>query len=179
MIKIFYILSTLLCFSTLGASTFDKSYTLNGITFHVLCSNQSSINVLKIIPSGLEIDNSIIEKEIDGIVVDAEVADMNHDDSPEIYVFVSCVGSGTYGEVVAFSANHKKSLSSIYLLPAQEKDMLGYMGHDNFKIKDNRLLRIFPTYKKTDTNAHPTGLQKCLRYELLKGEASWVLKQVL
>jgi hypothetical protein len=68
-----------------GAS-FDRTLELQGIGFRVRSANQGSINTLYIIPAGLEIDNSPIERTINGTVTGAEAADLNGDGSPEIYV---------------------------------------------------------------------------------------------
>ncbi|MND87841.1 hypothetical protein D3C80_798500 [compost metagenome] len=53
----------------------------------------------------------------------------------------------------------------------------GYMGHDSFHIEKNRLIRSFPIYKETDPNAAPSGGTRKINYQLMPGEASWVLKQ--
>ncbi len=157
---------------------FDKLLTFEGISFHVVCPNNSSLNQLIIKPGGLEIDNSVIKQEIDGSVTNAETADLNADGSPELYVYVTSAGSGSYGELVAFSTNNKKSLSSIYLPPLSEdkKNSQGYMGHDEFAIVENALVRRFPVYKAKDANANPTGGTRELRYKLVPGEAGWLLK---
>jgi len=157
---------------------FDKVFTLQGITFHVQATNEGSLNQLTITPSGLEIDNEVIQQEIDGSVTGAEVADINADGSPEIYVYVNSAGSGAYGSLVAYAANNKKSLSSIYLMPLADdkKNSQGYMGHDEFSIIEHSLARRFPVYKKDDSNANPTGGTRQLEYKLKRGEAGWQLK---
>ena len=50
-----------------------------------------------------------------GSVSGAEVADPNADGSPKVYV--TSAGSGSYGSLVAYAANHRKSLSEIVLPP--------------------------------------------------------------
>lgn len=157
---------------------FEQSLSLQGISFKVSCPNKGSINKLTITPSGLEIDNAVIEQEIDGGVTGAEIGDINSDGSPEIYIYVHSAGSGTYGDVIAYSANNKKSLSGIYLPPLTDdkKNSAGYMGHDEFTLVENTLARRFPLYKEGDSNANPTGGMRDLTYKLTQGEASWVLK---
>jgi len=159
---------------------FNKTLTLQGITFHVTCPNNSSLNQLTITPSGLEGVNETISKEIDGSVTGVEIADLNADGSPEIYVYVNSAGSGAYGSVVGYAANHKKSLSDIYMFPLSDdaKNSKGYMGHDKFSISKNVLKRSFPIYKKSDSNAEPKGGTRVLDYKLVAGEASWQLKVV-
>jgi hypothetical protein len=155
----------------------DRMFELQGIRFHVVSTDGGSINTLRIVPAGLEIDNLAIVRTIDGTVTGAEVADLNRDGSPEIYVYVTSAGSGSYGSLVAYSANRRKSLSEIYLPPLAEEDVvaMGYMGHDVFSVVDNYLVRCFPVYHEADTNSKPTGGMRQLQYQLTRGEAGWIL----
>lgn len=157
---------------------FDKSMMVQGVKFRVVCANNSSVNRLEIIPTGLKIDNRPISREIDGTVTGAEVADLNGDGSPEVYVFVTSAGSGSYGSLVAYSANRRKSLSEIALPPITDHPTAakGYMGHDEFAVVRNMLTRRFPIYKSGDTNAVATGGTRQLQYKLVAGEATWVLR---
>ena len=159
---------------------FDKVLKLQGITFHVQATNEGSLNKLKIIPSGLAEVNHVIEQEIDGAVTGAEVGDINRDGSPEIYIYVNSAGSGSYGSLVAYSANNKKSLSEIYLPPLEDnkKASQGYMGHDEFTLIENTFARRFPIYLKDDANCCPKGGTRQLEYKLVPGEATWLLKLV-
>jgi hypothetical protein len=157
---------------------FEKRLTLQGVSFRVSCPNAGSINRLRIQPEGLKSDNSVIERDIEGTVTNAEVADLNVDGSPELYVYVTSAGSGSYGSLVAYAANKGKSLTEIYLPPIEEskKAAKGYMGHDEFAVVKNSLIRRFPLYKSTDINAAPTGGTRQIQYKLKAGEASWILQ---
>jgi hypothetical protein len=159
-------------------AAFDKTLELQGIRFHVKSANVGSTNTLYIVPSGLEIDNSPIVKTIDGTVSGAEVADLNADGSPEIYVYVTAAGSGSYGSLAAYAANRRKSLSEIYLPPLTDDKAAskGYMGHDEFAVLEGVLGRRFPVYRASDRNAQPTGGMRQIQYKLAPGEASWQLK---
>ena len=160
------------------AKNFDKVLTLQGITFHVVATNEGSLNQLTIVPTGLEGSNRVIKQEIDGSVTGAQIADINADGSPEIYVYVNSAGSGSYGTLVAYSANNKKSLSGIYMpsLEDDKKNAVGYMGHDEFKIMKSTLSRSFPVYNDGDANCCPKGGTRQLQYKLIAGEAGWQLK---
>ncbi len=166
--------------TTENTNIFDKTLSLQGITFHVVSTSRNSMNQLTITPSGLEIDNHPMKHEIDGSVTGVEIADINADGSPEIYVYVNSAGSGSYGSVIAYSANNKKSLSQIYLPPLEydKKNSVGYMGHDEFTIIENSLARRFPVYNEGDLNCCPTGGTHQLQYKLIMGEASWQFKLV-
>jgi hypothetical protein len=157
---------------------FDRTLELQGIRFGVACANEGSLNTLHIVPAGLETDNSPIVRTIDGTVTGAEVADLNVDGSPEIYVYVTSAGSGSYGSLVAYSVNRRKSLSEIFLPPVAEDKVAskGYMGHDEFAVGEGVLLHRFPVYRDGDTNARPTGGTRQLQYKLVPGEAGWILK---
>jgi hypothetical protein len=157
---------------------FDRTLALQGISFRVRTANDSSLNTLEIVPSGLETDNSIITQEIDGQVTGAEVADLDADGSPEIYVYVNSAGSGSYGSLVAFAANRRKSLSQIHLPPVADNKQAarGYMGHDEFAVVENTFVQRFPIYGDGDVNAKPSGRTRQLQYKLRPGEAGWVLR---
>lgn len=156
----------------------DRTLTLQGITFHVISPNQGSINELRIEPNGLKADNSPVEREIEGTVTNVEVADLNADGSPELYIYLTSAGSGSYGSLVAYAVNHGKSMSEIALPPLEENPAAtkGYMGHDQFAVVENRLVRRFPVYQPGDTNAAPTGGQRQVHYILKAGEAGWLLR---
>jgi hypothetical protein len=147
------------------------------VTFIVTCDNDSSLNQLSIVPAGLELDNAAITQDVDGTVVGAEVADLDANGSPELYVYVRSAGSGSYGSLVAYAANKRKSLSGIYLPPVADNGTIakGYMGHDEFAVVENRLVQRFPIYLDGDTNAKPTGGTRQVQYKLVPGEAGWRL----
>jgi Periplasmic lysozyme inhibitor of I-type lysozyme len=164
--------------SPVTGESFDRTLELQGIRFRVTCANKGSVNTLRIVPAGLEIDNSPVLRTINGTVTGAEVADLNVDGSPEIYVYVTSAGSGSYGSLVAYSANRRKSLSEIYLPPVVKNKTAskGYMGHDEFAVVESVLVQRFPVYCDADTNAKPTGGTRQLQYKLVPGEAGWILK---
>ena len=160
------------------AAPFERTLELQGIRFQVSSENAGADNRLRIVPSGLAIDNTPIERAIDGRVTGAEVADLDADGSPEVYVYVQAAGSGAYGSLAAYSANRRKSLSEVYLPPLTEDPALaqGYQGHDAFAVLEGVLGRRFPIYRETDTNAAPTGGIRQVQYRLIPGEATWTLK---
>jgi hypothetical protein len=162
---------------TWALDAYDQTLALQGVSVRVQCDNAASENTLTVTPSGLEIDNAPIRTEVDGIVTGAEVGDLNADGSPELYVYVSSAGSGSYGSLAAWSANRTKSLSAIHL-PELAEDPVngkGYMGHDEFVVAKQYLVRSFPVYRDGDPNAAPGGGTRQLQYRLEPGEATWQL----
>jgi hypothetical protein len=160
------------------AAAFDSTFELLEVRFHVVGAADGSVGRLTITPSGLEIDNSPMTQEIDGTVTGAEVADLNVDQSPEIYVYVRSAGPDARGRVVAYAANRRKSLSQVYLPPVTEnaKAANGYKGHDDFAVVENTFVQRFPVYTDTAANATSTKGTRQLQYKLKPGEAGWMLK---
>ena len=151
--------------------------TYGEISFAVNASDDSSLNKLRIRPAGLAGDNSDLKAELDGTAYRAEVADLDGNGWPEVYVYVSSAGSGSYGSLVAYAVNNGQSASQIYLPPLDQSPeaLEGYMGHDEFAVVENRLVRRFPLYKKSDTNAAASDGTRQLQYRLEPGEAGWIL----
>ena len=156
---------------------YDQTFELQGVSFRVQCENTGSLNTLTLTPGGLEIDNSPVTVEVDGVVTGAEVADLNADGSPEVYVYVTSAGSGSYGSIAAWSVNNRKSLSGIYLpeLADDPESGKGYMGHDEFAVVEQHLVRRFPVYREGDSNAAPSGGTRQILYTLKAGESGWKL----
>lgn len=104
--------------------------------------------------------------------------DSNNDGNEELYVFVTSVGSGSYGSVIAYTSNNEKSVSEIYFPDIMEdKDLSqGYMGHDYFYIEDGFLMREFPIYNDGDSNAKPSGGTRIIKYQIKAGEDSWIFE---
>lgn len=148
------------------------------ISFHIEATTDSSLNQLRVKPSGLAADNSEISAELDGIAYKAELADLDGNGWPEIYIYVSSAGSGSYGSLAAYAVNNGKSVSPIYLPPMEQDPEAtdGYMGHDEFAVVENHLVRRFPVYLKADFNASPSGGTRQIQYRLAAGEAGWILQ---
>lgn len=155
-----------------ASTAFKQKFKSHGISFQVT----SEGNKLRIVPSGLKIDNSPIERDIDGTVTGADIGDINVDRSPEIYVYIKNAKGKT--SLCAYSANKNKSLSEIYLPPFTDDPKLakGYRGHDEIAMVEGIVALRFPIYKDNDTDDKPTGGWRQLQYKLTQGEASWVLK---
>lgn len=157
---------------------FDQSFEWQGIGFRVTSANIGPRSNLTITPRGLSIDNTPLVQSIEGQIVRAEVADLNSDGSPEIYIYITSADNTSRSSLVAYSANRRKSLSAVYL-PAEANALTrthGYRGHDEFAVVENTLVRRFPVYKDSDADSAPTGGTRQFQYKLKQGEASWVLE---
>jgi hypothetical protein len=160
--------------SQIDPTLFAKTLELQGVGFLVSSKARNNEKVLEILPYGLETDNSAITHTMEGSIADVEIEDLNSDGFPELLVYLSSDGSGSYGEVIGYSVNNGKSISSVYFPPISDDPALskGYMGHDEFSVIETSLARRFPIYNDGDTNANPTGGIRQIEYILEDGEAS-------
>ena len=151
---------------------FKKTVAYKTISFDITKSGDT----LTIQPSGFESDNTKVSKTIDGTVTNVEVDDVNADGSPELMIYITSAGSGSYGTAIGFSGNNNKSMSEITIPSIVEnpKANKGYMGHDEFALVEGTLVQRFPIYKEGDTNSKPTGGMRQIQYKLKNGEASKV-----
>ena len=149
-----------------------------GIVVRLQATNAGSINQLTIDASGLENGDQSVAHEIDGTVYGAEIADLDANGWPEIYVYASSAGSGSYGSLVAYAVNNGKSMTPVYMPPLADDPIAGagYMGHDAFAVEENRLVQRFPVYREGDTNSAPSGGERVLKFRLVPGEAGWLLE---
>ena len=140
---------------------------------------EGSVRQLTIATSGTPRAIAPIRQEILGSVSGVEVADLDANGLPEVYVFITSAGSGSYGAVEGWALNKgRRSLSSIHLPELSGKAAEGYQGHDEFAVVELTLARRFPIYRPGDSNAKPTGGTRQISYKLVPGEASWQLKPV-
>lgn len=153
----------------------ELTYPGSNISFKINTKGDSLI----IQPSGLSVSNETLYHDITGYtVVNAEIGDLNIDSYPELFVYLTSDGSGSYGKLIGYSVNNGKSVSQVYLPDISENDEVskGYMGHDEMAIVENTFCQRFPIYKEGDNNANPTGGIRQIQYKLVDGESSRILK---
>ena len=162
---------------TKAATAFSTTVDLHGITFKVESPNSESDNKVTVTPSGLSVSNEPVTNNVDGEVYGAEIADLNVDQSPEIYIYVRERGGKKRASLIAYSANNRKSLSEISLpaIDPASKDAVGLNGEDEFAVVENTLVRRFPLFEGTGDAAKKTGKFRQFDYKLKQGEATWVL----
>lgn len=154
-------------------ASYNRNLKMQNIGFQVTVNGDH----LTIQPSGYELDNTIVTKEIAGMTLtNAEIEDLNSDGFPEILVYLNSDGSGSYGTVLGYSSNQNKSMSEITFpsISDNPKANKGYMGHDEFAVVETTLSHRFPIYLDGDTNSKPSGKMRQIQYKLKDGEASRV-----
>ena len=202
--RLFQLLAALPLAPILAAQPLEFEQTLQGVHFSAYSTNDASINNLTLTvtltstrdPQALSLSendsgdiaprghtNTVMLREsleTDGTISAVELADLDANGFPEIYIYTHSAGSGSYGAVLAYASNRNLSMTPIYLPPLTDDPHLatGYMGHDEFTVGERALLRRFPVYKQGDSNAEPTGGMRQIDYQLRPGEAGWLLAPV-
>jgi hypothetical protein len=164
---------------TTSTDAINEYSTKTGKTFVVSQTHPAgrSLATIEIRTEGFENNFEEVLEDRDPIS-DVFVADIDGNGFDEIYIVATAAGSGSYGTVLGFASNKDKSLSMIHFPEMREgkAHFEGYMGHDTFTIEGRKLVRLFPIYKKGDTNENPTGGRRKLVYGLYPGEAMWQLR---
>jgi hypothetical protein len=171
--KFLTLLLTVACVLPCLAAPFDQTLEAGGFSVHITSPNIPGKNTITLLPKGLKSVNDPLALEVEELIVRAFLEDADSDNSPELFLILTNPGSGSHGKVLAFSTNGKKSLTPIIFEEPTPKNLEGYMGHDEFTVMENTLVRRFPIYKKGDTNASPTGGWRQFQYKLKPGEAAW------
>jgi len=154
---------------------FNKILKDDNFSLKLFSENNKSLNKLIIEFSS---DSLLIKKDfvIEGIISNAEIADLDNNGDKELYVYCNSVGSGSYGNVFSLRLKNKKfEQISFPYTTMNDSIKNGYMGHDLFHIKDSLLIRVFPIYNKSDINAKPTGGSRIVKYKLDNNSKSLVM----
>lgn len=171
-----FLLSLLLALRAQAA--FEFAADQGGLSIRVGAANAGSLTTVNLMVhhEGELILRAAVPAE--GTVTEASVGDLNRDGYPEVYVFITSAGSGSYGSVIAYASNRNQSMTPITMrgLPKDATALAGYLGHDRYELRDDVLLRSFPVYLPGNSNADPQGGRQTLRYRLHAGEAGWLLK---
>jgi hypothetical protein len=145
---------------------FEKSIEIKDFRFEIITNDTGAVRQLtiKIFKNDAFLMN--IKQKVDGFVTDAEAADLDSNGSPELYIFSSTYGSGSFGKIIGYQF-YTNVFNVIITETTPQHLKVGYMGHDSYKIQGGYLLRTFPVYKAGEANAEPTGGNRTLVYRLL------------
>lgn len=110
----------------------------------------------------------------DGAVTDAAVGDLDRNGMPELYLFATSEGSGSFGQVYAWQFLPQRRAA--ILCPAWRPKTDEYMGRDSIWLADGYLNRTYPIYQSGDAQAEPSGGLRYLRYRLRDAGSYYALE---
>ncbi len=147
---------------------FNETLESGKLKFHVNSPNVDQQNTLVVASEGMEVRDDTFQIIIQGRVTDAQIADLNADTYPELYVFTATPDEAKRGEVYAFASYANRTYGEVYVPAISEDDpmMQDYTGQDEFELVDTALIRRFPL----------SSGRRSLIYKLEKGEANFRLE---
>ena len=103
---------------------------------------------------------------VDGAVSGTEVADLDGNRFPELYLYSTSDGSGSFGRVYAWQFMPERRATIDLPQNWLPESVKGYMGHDSLWVEKNLLFRRYPVYQAGDANATSSGGYRIMRYQL-------------
>lgn len=156
--------------------------TKSGMLF-TLTEEKLSQSVSNISIQGMNFPNSNEILTFEGVdpIEQFYIIDLNNDGFEEFYIALRSVGSGGYVKLLAIASFSDESYGKIYIQSITDNDDLseGYMGHDEIAFNSKNIERTYPIYNADDQNAKPTGGLRKVNYELITGEAGYILNPYL
>ena len=152
----------------------DTTMKVGKAGFRVNCYNKSfEKNPITIYPVGFESEARDFSFELKGVLMGAEVDDLNKDGFPELLLYVASIDSLNKSSVIAISSQENKSVAPIVFPDILDDPRLrdGYKGSDKYMLLEGVLMRTYPLYEK-DANGvqQPTGKMRRLMYRVAPGE---------
>ncbi|GAB4051633.1 PliI family lysozyme inhibitor of I-type lysozyme [Spirosoma litoris] len=156
------------------APSYTKTLRFNVYNFNVTAADSGRVRdvIVKAYRGELLLTNFRVR--VDGAVVGAEVADLDNNRFPELYVYSTSDGSGSFGRVYAWQFLPERK-ADIIVPNWRAASVEGYMGHDSLWVERDILCRKYPIYQSGDANAEPSGGYKMVRYRLKPVNTSFAL----
>jgi hypothetical protein len=103
--------------------------------------------------------------DLPGKILDVYNTDMDADGNPELLIQGTPPDTTTYMAMYPYEFGDKagRKLDFPKLTRRQAR---GYLGRDNFYVRDGKLIREFPIHESDSSNAKPTGAKRVLEYTL-------------
>lgn len=153
---------------------FTKSLRFNVYTFSIMAADSGRVRDLFVKAYRGELLLTSFRVRVDGAVVNAEVADLDSNRFPELYIYSTSVGSGSFGRVYAWQFLPDRK-ADITLPNWRLQPVTGYMGHDSLWVERDILCRKYPVYRFGDANADPSGGYQMVRYKLQPAGVGYAL----
>jgi hypothetical protein len=157
---------------------FDTTLERQGVVFHVICPNDRPMPVVTITAAGRGSPGRPYTRQVSGVVLGAETADLDGDGLPEVYVYAQASGDREEASLVAVAAREGDALVEIALAPLADGAGLdrGFRGHDGLRVAGDRLNRWWPLYKAGNRDDAPAGGWRQVRYLLEARGPVWRLR---
>ena len=139
---------------------YNKILNSDGIEFKISSENKDNKNIVSISTKGLsevEYNETFDIKNYE--ITNSEVADLDSDGSPELFIYTQSKDKEKYTKVLIFSVNNKKSMSEAFFAEDNKSQ-----SQNKFFIEGKHLCEV------------SSSNQQKVCYKLVNGEASKLLK---
>lgn len=160
--------------STPAQSQFSKALRFDVYRFAVTAADTGRVRDVQVKAYRGELLLTNFRVRVDGAITGAEVADLDNNRFPELYIYSTSDGSGSFGRVYGWQFFPERKVD---IVPANWRNAMpqGYMGHDSLWVERNMLCRRFPIYQPGNANAEPSGGFQIMRYKLRATGAAFSL----
>lgn len=157
------------------AGVYSQTFTHKRQSYRVEVGSGVTSSTVTITPKGLTLSNKALKKDVDGLFTRAELADIDADGEPEVYVFMQSPEGLRRSEAIIVASDQGRRMVEVPVpdLASDAKNSTGYRGGDEFAIVGKVLARRFPLH---DASGEPTGTMRQMQYELVKGATGPELK---
>lgn len=154
---------------------FSQTFTHKRQSYAVEVASGVTHSTVTVTPKGLTLSNKPVTGQIDGLFTRAQMADLDADGEPELYVFLKTAETGDYASAFVAASDQGRRLVEVPVpdLAADAKNSTGYRGSDEFAIVEKVLARRFPLH---DASGEPIGTMRQMQYTLVKGATGPELK---
>jgi len=155
---------------------YDSTLKIGKIGFRVACGNRSlTQNALSIKPLGFKSEAREINLELKARVISSEIDDLNHDNLPDLIIYILEPSGKT--NLFCVSAKSDDGKEPMYMQPIYFPDITndaqlskGYRGKDEYELIEGILIRKFPIYDADTTIKEPTKKIRRIMYRVVNGD---------
>lgn len=158
-----------------GTTVYSETFTHKRQSYVVEVDAAGTRSTVTVTPKGMGLSNKAVARQIDGVFNRAQMADLDGDGEPEIYVFLKSTDGRDRASAFIVASDQGRRMVEVPVpdLAADAKHSAGYRGADEFAIVEKVLARRFPLH---DDSGEPIGTMRQLQYKLVKGASGPELK---
>lgn len=155
-----------------GIARYDKTLRFNVYSFSVSADDTASVRQMTIKAYRGKLLLTNFKVQLNGTVTNAEVADLDKNGFPELYIYST--NENSLGRVHAwqFLAERKAAITPVNWPLATDK---AYMGQDSLWVDRASLCRKYPAYQVVKGKKVATGYTHWVRYRLRPVGSSFAL----
>ena len=160
-------------------TAFQDNLSLEGVSFAIQAAGQTAPQQLTITTTGTLQPIPPIRRLVDGRVMAAQVADLNGDGQPELYLLAPGERNSGHGALMGYALLNGNRLEPI---PLEQNSGPGssafqdYRGQDSLAVIEGCLVRRFPLKRTTGSTDGDGRAERQICYELVSRPTGLLLR---